>query len=117
MDVAQEAEWPGEFTREEILEQQSRLLIEERHLLEKELSRYRKNMAKLIGMYTELKLERDDLRAQLRETERHLSDSRRESSALGNRVAGLESCRDQLEAIHKEQRTLRCQRSDLQINP
>lgn len=38
MDVLQEAEWPDEFTREEMLEQQSHLLVEECHLLQKELS-------------------------------------------------------------------------------
>jgi chromosome segregation ATPase len=101
-----EAEWPDEFTREEMLEQQSHLLIEECHMLQKELSRYRKNMAKLIGMHAEANDERDKLRAQLKKTELQLSDCRRESSALGNRVAGLESCRDQLEAIHKAQRML-----------
>ena len=104
MDVLPEAEWPDEFTREEMLEQQSHLLIEECHLLQKELSRYRKNMARLIHMHAEANRERDNLRMQLRRVEIQLSDCRRESSALGNRVAGLESCRDQLEAIHKSQR-------------
>lgn len=106
MDALTEAEWPDEFTREEMLEHQSHLLIEECHMLQKELSRYRKNMAKLIGMHAQVNDERDKLRAQLKKTELLLSDCRRESSALGNRVAGLESCRDQLEAIHKAQRTL-----------
>ena len=104
MDVLQEAEWPDSFTREEMLEQQSHLLVEECHLLQKELSRYRKNMARLIRMHAEASRERDNLRAQLRKTEIQLSDCRRESSALRNRVAGLESCRDQLEAIHKSLR-------------
>ncbi|UZS69260.1 hypothetical protein [Pseudomonas syringae] len=104
MDALPEADWPDEFTREEMLEQQSHLLIEECHLLQKELSRYRKNMARLIHMHAEANRERDNLRIQLRRVEIQLSDCRRESSALGNRVAGLESCRDQLEAIHKSQR-------------
>lgn len=104
MDVLPDTEWPDEFTREEMLEQQSHLLIEECHLLQKELSRYRKNMARLIGMHAETNRERDNLRAQLRKTELQLSDCRRESSALGNRVAGLESCRDQLGAIHEARR-------------
>lgn len=104
MDDNPDAEWPDPFTREEMLEQQSRLLIEECHMLQKELSRYRKNLAKLISMHSDVTLERVNLRAQLKRTEIQLSDCRRESSALGNRVAGLESCRDQLEAIHKAQR-------------
>lgn len=106
MDALPEAEWPDEFTREEMLEHQSHLLIEECHMLQKELSRYRKNLAKLIGMHAQVNDERDKLRVQLKKTELQLSDCRRESSALGNRVAGLESCRDQLEAIHKAQRML-----------
>lgn len=104
MDALTEAEWPDEFTREEMLEQQSHLLIQECHMLQKELSRYRKNMAKLILMHADIDLERNELRAQLSKMALQLSDCRRKSSALGNRVAGLESCRDQLEAIHKAQR-------------
>ena len=39
MDALLDADWQDEFTREEMLEQQSRLLTEECHLLKKELSR------------------------------------------------------------------------------
>lgn len=106
MDAEVETEWPCDFTREEMLEQQSRLLIEECHMLQKELSRYRKSMAKLIGMHADVALERDKLRARLRKIEVQLSDCQRDKSALGNRVAGLESCREQLEAIHKARRDL-----------
>jgi chromosome segregation ATPase len=106
MDAEVETEWPDGFTREEMLEQQSRLLVEECHMLQKKLSRCRKNMAKLIGMHSDVALERDTLRAQLRKIEVQLSDCQREKSALGNRVAGLESCREQLEAIHKARRDL-----------
>jgi regulator of replication initiation timing len=98
MDAEVETEWPDGFTREEMLEQQSRLLVEECHMLQKELSRYRKNIAKLIGMHSDVALERDQLRARLRRIEVQLSDCLRDKSALGNRVAGLESFRDQLEA-------------------
>lgn len=106
MDAEVETEWPDGFTREEMLEQQSRLLVEECHMLQKELSRYRKNIAKLIGMHADVAVERDTLRAQLRKIEVQLSDCQREKSALGNRVAGLQSCREQLEAIHKARRSL-----------
>ncbi|MGA3679548.1 hypothetical protein [Pseudomonas graminis] len=106
MDAEVEAEWPDGFTREEMLEQQSRLLVEECHMLQKELSRYRKNMAKLIGMHADVALERDQLRARLRKIEVQLSNRQRDKSALCNRVAGLESCRDQLEAMHKARRDL-----------
>jgi phage shock protein A len=104
MDATQEAGWPDMFSREEMLEHQSRLLIEECHLLQKELSRHRKNIAKLIGMHENVTLERDKLRSLLTSTVSQLSDCRRQCSALGNRVTGLESCKDQLEAIHRAQR-------------
>lgn len=104
MDAEVETEWPDGFTREEMLEQQSRLLVEECHMLQKELSRYRKNMAKLIGMHADVALERDKLRAQLRKIEIQLSDCLRDKSTLGNRVADLESCRDESEAMHKARR-------------
>ena len=106
MNAETETEWPDGFTREEMLEQQSRLLVEECHMLRKELSRYRKNMAKLIGMHSDRTLERDQFRAQLRKVEIQLSDCQREKSTIGNRVAGMESCREQLEAIHKARRNL-----------
>ena len=72
MDTNQEADWPDEFTREEMLEQQSRLLIEECRMLQTDLSRYRKNMAKLIDMHNDMAAERDMLRAQLRERNSHV---------------------------------------------
>lgn len=97
----EQAEWPDEFTREEMLEQQSRLLIEECHMLQKELSRYRKNMAKLIDMHKDVTIERDQLRITLKETETRLSDCLRENSSMGNRINGLENCRQQLEDLHK----------------
>ena len=65
MEATHEAEWPDEFTREEMLEQQSRLLIEELRLLQDEVSRQRKNIAKLIDMNSEVTKERDALRIDL----------------------------------------------------
>lgn len=105
MDFTQEAEWPDEFTREEMLEHQSRLLAEECRMLQKELSRYRKNLAKVIDMHSEVAAERDALRVGLKQTEARLSDCLRENSAMGNRIAGLESCRQQLADIYQGQRT------------
>lgn len=105
MEASQEAEWPDEFTREEMLEQQSRLLIEECHLLQREVSRYQKNVAKLIDLNAEVTIERDRLRSELRQSQKHLSDCYVENSLLGNRVAGLERCRKQLEEMHKVDRS------------
>lgn len=97
-------EWGCDYTREEMLEQQSRLLIQECHLLQRDLARCRKNLAKLIEMHTCVSIERDRLRGNLKITEAQLSDCLREKALLGNRVAGLEGCRDQLNAILKAER-------------
>ncbi|WP_346829450.1 hypothetical protein ABDX87_20065 [Pseudomonas abietaniphila] len=58
--------WTDEFTREEMLEQQSRLLIEECRTLQVDLSRCRKNIAMLIDMNIALASQRDQLRAELK---------------------------------------------------
>lgn len=58
-------EWADEFSREEMLEQQSRLLIEEVRLLQEDLTRYRTNVAKLVDMNAEVTRERDKLRTEL----------------------------------------------------
>ncbi|TDV60108.1 hypothetical protein [Pseudomonas sp. LP_7_YM] len=108
-------EWPDEFTREEMLEQQSRLLIQECHMLQKDLSRYRQNQAKLIDMHNEVTLERDKLRIALKETEARLSDCLRENASMGNRIGGLENSRQQLEDLHEALRieAMKKQRSTL----
>lgn len=106
MQPPPETDWPDEFTREEMLEQHARLLEEECRMFQKALSRYRKNMAKLIDMHSDVSAERDKLRAELKETATRLSDTLRENSALANRIGGLESCREQLEEIHKAQRAV-----------
>jgi hypothetical protein len=104
MDGLLDAGWQDEFTWEEMLEQQSRLLTEECHMLQKELSRYRKNMAKLIDMHNDAAAERDKRRIELKRTAARLSSTLVENTALGNRNRGLETCREQLEAIYKTRR-------------
>ncbi|MFK3971217.1 hypothetical protein ACI2KS_10870 [Pseudomonas sp. NPDC087358] len=104
MDASPDADWQDDFTREQMLEQQSHLLTMECHMLQKELSRYRKNLAKLIDMHGDVTVERDRLRVELTKTQARLSDCLRENSSLSNRIGGLEGCRDQLAAIHKAQR-------------
>ncbi|WP_296254893.1 MULTISPECIES: hypothetical protein [unclassified Pseudomonas] len=104
MDFTPEPEWPDEFSREEMLEQHAHLLEEECRMFQQELSRYRKNMARLIAMHTDVSIERDSLRAELKETATRLSDTLRDYAALANRIAGLEICREQLEALHTARR-------------
>lgn len=104
MAPTEEAEWPDEFTREEMLEQQSHLLTEECQMVKKELSRYRKNLEKLVDMHSVVSVERDKLRAELIQTKSRLSDCLLENSSLNNRIGGLESCRDQMAAIHRAER-------------
>lgn len=97
-------DWPRDYTREEMLEQQLRLLAEECHLLQRELARNRRNLAKLVDMHNQALIDRDRLRSDLAATTTRLSDCLRENSILGNRVSGLEVCRNQVEAIHKAER-------------
>jgi hypothetical protein len=67
MDIDTETDyWPDEFTREEMLEQQSLLLIEECRTLQVDLSRCRKNIAMLIDMNIALAAQRDRLRDELK---------------------------------------------------
>lgn len=63
-----------------MIEQQSHLLAEERHMLQRDLSRYRKNMAKLIDMHEAVTAERGPLRITLKENETRLSGCLRENS-------------------------------------
>jgi len=72
MDTTPEAsEWPDEFTREEMLEQQNVLLIEECRMLQEDLTRYRQNLAKMVDLNAVATTERDRLRRQLDE---HISE-------------------------------------------
>jgi len=104
MDASLDAEWQDEFTREEMLEQQSRLLIEECHMLQKELSRCRKNMEKLVDLHDKVAVERDTIKEEFTQTAARLSDCLRENSFLKNEIGGLRQCREQLEEIHKAMR-------------
>lgn len=65
------ASWPDEFTREEMLEQQNVLLIEECRMLQEDLTRYRQNLAKMVDLNSIATTERDKLRRQLDE---HISE-------------------------------------------
>jgi regulator of replication initiation timing len=72
MDTTPEAsEWPDEFIREEMLEQQNVLLIEECRMLQEDLTRYRQNLAKMVDQNAIVTAERDRLRRQLDE---HISE-------------------------------------------
>ena len=75
-----------------MLEQQSRLLIDECQMVKRELSRSRKNLAKLIDMHSTVSAERDKLRTELTRTQKRLSDCLLENALMSNRIGGLESC-------------------------
>lgn len=96
--------WLGNPIQEEMLEHHARLVEAENELLRMEVDRYRTNQAKLIDMVSALTIERDKLAKDLGATRKHLSDSLLDASNLGNRVMGLERCREQLEAIHRRER-------------
>jgi len=99
MESKPEAEWPDEFTREEMLEQQSRLLIEECHLLQLEVSRYRQNIAKLIDMNATVTAERDKLEKSLAEAEATVSRLFTEAYGHSREIGSIERVPDQHRAV------------------
>jgi regulator of replication initiation timing len=102
MNPIPEADWPDEFTREEMLEQQSLLLIEECRALQEEVSRHRKNLAQLIDINSEVTAERDKLRKQKAELDQHLEDLRLESHQRSDRIASLQLILAQREAVMRQ---------------
>ncbi|WP_342655038.1 hypothetical protein [Pseudomonas sp. F3-2] len=66
-NIDYEAEdWPDIPTQEEMMRQHIHLIELECQMLQEELSRYRKNVAKLIDIHNEVTIERDKLRAELK---------------------------------------------------
>lgn len=102
MDATHEAEWPDEFTREEMLEQQSRLLIEECRLLQDEVSRHRKNIAKLVDINNEVTKEREALRLDLAKARKAIARLNTESYGQSRQIASLKLTVTQREAVLRE---------------
>jgi len=102
MEATPEAEWPDEFTREEMLEQQSNLLIEECRMLQDEVSRYRQNLAKLIDMNATVTSERDNLRKTLGAAERRVSELIADKYEQSRRIGSLQSIIDQHKMLLRE---------------
>ncbi|WP_062390435.1 hypothetical protein [Pseudomonas abietaniphila] len=102
MEATHEAEWPDEFTREEMLEQQSRLLIEECRVLQDEVSRHRKNIAKLVDINNQVTKEREMLRVDLAKAEETIARLNAESSDTLREVRLLKTRLDQHKAILRE---------------
>lgn len=102
MDATHEAEWPDEFTREEMLEQQSRLLIEECRLLQDEVSRHRKNIAKLIDINNEVTKEREGLRTDLAIAKEAIARLTTESFEQSREVRSLKANIEQHRAVMRE---------------
>ncbi|WP_296258449.1 MULTISPECIES: hypothetical protein [unclassified Pseudomonas] len=95
-------DWPDEFTREEMLEQHAHLLEEECRMFNEELSRYRKNMAKLIDMHAEASVERDKLRAELAAANAHISRMNNEAYERGRTIGALKGILSQREAVMRQ---------------
>ncbi|SDI54790.1 hypothetical protein [Pseudomonas abietaniphila] len=102
MEATPEAEWPDEFTREEMLEQQSRLLIEELRLLQDEVSRQRKNIAKLVDMNGEATKEREAARADLAKAKETITRLNTESCEQSREVRTLKAQLNQHKAVMRE---------------
>lgn len=95
-------EWPDEFTREEMLEQHAHLLEEECRMLNEELSRYRKNMAKLVGMHSDISVERDKLRAELTAANTYIAELRNDSYERGRTIGALKTILTQRDAVMRQ---------------
>ncbi|MDD1967543.1 BREX-1 system adenine-specific DNA-methyltransferase PglX [Pseudomonas putida] len=102
MDDIPEAEWPDEFTREEMLEQQSHLLIEECRALQEEVSRHRKNLAQLVDINAEVTAERDKLRKQKAELDQYLDELRQENNQRSDKIASLQLILIQRDAVMRQ---------------
>lgn len=84
-------EWPIEYTREEMLEHHAHLLEEENHLLQKVRDRYRRNMAKLIGMHDTATNERYKLTIALAQTQKQISELNNRFYEDGRKVGALKN--------------------------
>lgn len=102
MDSKPEAEWPDELTREEMLEQQSRLLREECRLLRDDLARYRQNIAKLVNMNAEVAIERDKLRSEMKVARELLQRKENESYEQSREIGSLQRVVHQHRAVMRE---------------
>lgn len=102
MEPTPEAEWPDEFTREEMIEQQSRLLVEECRMLQEELSRYRKNLAQMIDLHAEVSTERDRLRSRHAELSNHIDELRGEPAQRNDKIAALQIILAQRESVMRQ---------------
>lgn len=102
MDSKPEAEWPDELTREEMLEQQSRLLREECRLLRDDLSRYRQNIAKLVDMNAEITIERDKLRSEMKVANEQLQIKQNESYKQSRVIGSLQRIVHQHRAVMRQ---------------
>jgi hypothetical protein len=87
-------------TREELLEQQSHLLIEECHQLQLEVSRYRRNMAKMVCLVDEMAATREAALRDLDQAQKALR------SALDDETE-LDRCHAKLDRTEKQNDSLR----------
>lgn len=90
------AEWLGLPTREQMLEQQCRLIEAECLELQRDLSRCRHNTARLVQMHAEAIAERDQLARELRECRLCLSAANVRTSALEQKILWGMMRRDQM---------------------
>jgi len=102
MEATHEAEWPDEFTHEEMLEQQSRLLIEECRVLQDEVSRHRKNIAKLVDINNQVTKERETLRVDLAKAKETIAQLNAESYENSREVESLKTKLGQHKAVMRE---------------
>ncbi|MCD5996520.1 hypothetical protein KDX38_23300 [Pseudomonas sp. CDFA 602] len=88
-------DWPGSPSEHDMLRQHAHLISEENRLLQAEVTRYRKNLAKLIDMHNEASLERDRLRLKVRELESRVSQLLLDASNSWKEIHSLKGVIDQ----------------------
>lgn len=94
--------WPDEFTREEMIEQQNILLVEECRMLQEDLTRYRQNLAKLVDMHASVTTERDKLACDVKKMAAEISRQNIQGSEYWRQIDSLKRVLDQRETVMRE---------------
>jgi chromosome segregation ATPase len=95
-------DWSDEFTREEMLEQHAHRLEEECRMLNEELSRYRKNMAKLIDMHGTASGDCEKLRIALAAAKADISRLHNDTYERGRTIGALKAILSQRDSVMRQ---------------
>lgn len=96
------ASWPDEFTREEMIEQQNILLLEECRMLQEDLTRYRQHLAKVIDMHASVTIERDELAAAVKKMTAEISRQNIQGSEYWRQIDSMKRVLHQRETVMRQ---------------